>query len=290
MTSKVIVTDDNIDSLRYIRLKDDQKLIQVWYTGGAFRRFGLDNPRIGSRLDEYKAHSQYSAVCVSSEYVRQFYAHAFGVDIDIVKATGTPRSDVLVNDAKISEKKNEITFKHPLLKDKKVYVYFPTYREEDGHMVSFDPKIDWDKLNDELDDDEVFVLCRHPFMKQEYLKGRFLPRVKDYTDDPTPELLAVADVVITDYSTIVFDASLLDKSMVFYVPDYEKYKADLYLKYERDLPGDIVSDPTKLLGTLRKAFDTNNAEALKDFKKKEMEQCDGKATKRVIELINNYMS
>ena len=290
MTSKVIVTDDNIDSLRYIRLKDDQKLIQVWYTGGAFRRFGLDNPRIGSRLDEYKAHSQYSAVCVSSEYVRQFYAHAFGVDIDIVKATGTPRSDVLVNDAKISEKKNEITFKHPLLKDKKVYVYFPTYREEDGHMVSFDPKIDWDKLNDELDDDEVFVLCRHPFMKQEYLKGRFLPRVKDYTDDPTPELLAVADVVITDYSTIVFDASLLDKSMVFYVPDYEKYKADLYLKYERDLPGDIVSDPTELLGTLRKAFDTNNAEALKDFKKKEMEQCDGKATKRVIELINDYMS
>ena len=76
-------------------------------------------------------------------------------------------------------------------------------------MVGFDPKIDWDKLNDELDDDEVFVLCRHPFMKQEYLKGRFLPRVKDYTDDPTPELLAVADVVITDYSTIVFDASLL---------------------------------------------------------------------------------
>ena len=288
MTSKVIVTDDYIDSLRSIRLKDEQKLIQVWYTGGAFRRFGLDNPRIGSRLDEYKAHSQYSAVCVSSEYVRQFYAHAFGVDIDIVKATGTPRSDVLVNDAKITEKKKEITFKHPLLKDKKVYVYFPTYREEDGQMIGFDPKIDWEKLNDDLDDDEVFIICRHPFMKQEYIKGRFLPRVKDYTDDPTPELLAVADVVITDYSTIVFDASLLDKSMVFYVPDYEKYKADLYLKYERDLPGEIVTDPEKLLDTLRKANDSNNAEVLKDFKKKEMEQCDGKATKRVIELIDSY--
>ena len=289
MTSKVIVTDDYIDSLRSIRLKDEQKLIQVWYTGGAFRRFGLDNPHIGSRLDEYKAHSQYSAVCVSSEYVRQFYAHAFGVDIDIVKATGTPRSDVLVNDAKITEKKNEITFKHPLLKDKKVYVYFPTYREEDGQVVGFDPKIDWEKLNDELDDDEVFVLCRHPFMKQEYLKGRFLPRVKDYTDDPTPELLAVADVVITDYSTIVFDASLLDKLMVFYVPDYEKYKADLYLKYERDLPGEIVIDPGELLNTLRKAAYIDNAEALQSFKKKEMEQCDGKATKRVIELIDSYM-
>ena len=290
LTSKVIITDDYIDCLRYTRLRDEQKLIQVWYTGGAFRRFGLDNMRAGSRLDEYKSHSQYSAVCVSSEYVRQFYAHAFGVDIDIVRATGTPRSDVLVNDAKITEKKNEICFKHPLLKDKKVYVYFPTFRSKDGQACDFNPKIDWAELNDELDDDEVFILSRHHFMKQEYLKGCFYPRVKDYTDDPTPELLAIADVVITDYSTIVFDASLLNKSMVFYVPDYEKYKGEFYLKYERDLPGEIVSDPKELLSALRRAVNCDNTDSLKDFKTKEMEQCDGKATKRVIDLIESYIN
>lgn len=290
LTSRVIVTDDYIDCLRYVRLRPEQKLIQVWYTGGAFRRFGLDNPCIGSRLNEYKAHSQYSAVCVSSDYVRQFFAHAFGVDIDIIKATGTPRSDILVNDAKVSEKKNEITFKHPLLKDKKVYVYFPTYREEDGEIADFDPMIDWDSLNDELDDDEVFIFCRHPFMKQEYLKGRFYPRVKDYTDDPTPELLAVADVVVTDYSSVVFDASLLDKSMVFYVPDYEKYKGQLYLKYKRELPGEIIFDPKELLGALRRANNSDRGELLESFKKREMEMCDGKATERVIELINSYLN
>ena len=289
LTSKVIVTDDYIDCLKTVRLRPEQKLIQVWYTGGAFRRFGLDNPHIGSRLDEYRAHSQYSAVCVSSDYVRQFFAHAFGVDIDIIKATGTPRSDILVNDAKVTEKKKEITFKHPLLKDKKVYVYFPTYRTKEGIVSEFDLKIDWDKLNDELDDDEVFILCRHPFMKQEYLKGRFYPRVKDYTDDPTPELLAVADVVITDYSSVVFDASLLNKSMVFYVPDYEKYKEELYLKYKRDLPGEIIFDSEKLLPTLRKAVDSCPKETLEEFKKREMEMCDGKATKRVIELIESYL-
>ncbi len=289
LTSKVIVTDDYIDELRHMRLRPEQKLIQVWYTGGAFRRFGLDNPNIGSRLSEYKAHSQYSAVCVSSEYVRQFYAHAFGIDMDIVRATGTPRSDILVNDAKITEKKNEICFKHPLLKDKKVYVYFPTFREKDGEITSFDLKIDFARLNDELDDDEVFILCRHPFMKQEYLKGCFYPRVKDYTDDPTPELLAVADVVITDYSTIVFDASLLSKSMVFYVPDYENYKGDFYLKYERDLPGEIVESSDCLLPALRRAVSSDAGDSLEEFKKKEMEMCDGKATKRVIDLIDSYL-
>ena len=289
LTSQVIVTDDYIDCLRYVRLRPEQKLIQVWYTGGAFRRFGLDNPHLVSRLDEYKAHSQYTAVCVSSDYVRQFFAHAFGTDIDIIKATGTPRSDILVNDAKVSEKKNEISFKHPLLKDKKVYVYFPTYREKDGEIADFDPKIDWDKLNDELDDDEVFIFCRHPFMKQEYIKGRFYPRVKDYTDDPTPELLAVADVVITDYSSIVFDASLLDKSMVFYVPDYEKYKGELYLKYKRELPGEILFDSAELLPALRKAVNSEKNDLLEEFKKREMEMCDGKATKRVIDLIESYL-
>ena len=289
LTSKVIVTDDYIDCLKNVRLRDTQKVVQVWYTGGAFRRFGLDNPNIGSRLDEYKAHSQYSAVCVSSDYVRQFFAHAFGVDIDIVKATGTPRSDVLVNDAKIAEKKKEITFKHPLLKDKKVYVYFPTYREEDGEVKEFDPKIDWDKLNDELDDDEVFIFCRHPFMKQEYIKGRFYPRVKDYTDDPKPELLAIADVVITDYSSIVFDASLLDKAMVFYFPDYEKHKGELYLKYKRDLPGEIIYDSEQLLKALRSAASSRSQKALEEFKKREMEMCDGKATERVIGLIESYL-
>jgi CDP-ribitol ribitolphosphotransferase len=126
-------------------------------------------------------------------------------------------------------------------------------------------------------------------MKQEYLKGCFYPRVKDYTDDPTPELLAIADVVITDYSTIVFDASLLNKSMVFYVPDYEKYKGEFYLKYERDLPGEIVSDPKELLSALRRAVNCDNTDSLKDFKTKEMEQCDGKATKRVIGLIDSYI-
>ena len=126
-------------------------------------------------------------------------------------------------------------------------------------------------------------------MKQEYLKGRFYPRVKDYTDDPNSELLAVADVVVTDYSSIVFDASLLNKNMVFYVPDYEKYKGELYLKYKRDLPGEIIFDSEELLPTLRRAVGSERGEALEEFKKREMEMCDGQATKRIIEMIESYL-
>lgn len=289
-TSKVIVTDDSIEFLRKYRLKNEQQLIQIWYTGGAFRRFGLDDRTVSSRINEYKTHSQYSLVCVSSDYVRQFFSHAMGIDVDIIKATGTPRTDAIIKDKASGENAKEICIKHPLLKDKKVYVYFPTFRQLDGVNVPFDPKIDWDKLNDELDDDEVFILSRHPFMKEEYIKGRFFSRVKDYTPDPSAELISVADVVVTDYSSIVFDASLMDKPMVFYAPDYDAYKDDFYLSYDKDLPGEIVRDSSLLLDALRRAKSISSPERIAFFREREMGGCDGNVSKRISEIISEYLS
>ncbi len=290
LTSKVIVTDDYIDSLLDCRLRTEQSLIQIWYTGGAFRRFGLDSSSLVSPINEYKAHSQYTDVCVSSEYVRQFYSHAFGVDMDIIIPTGTPRSDLIVKDTKYGEKREEICRKHPLLRNKKVYVYFPTFREEDGEIADFDPKIKWAKLNDDLDDDEVFILCRHPFMKQEYIKGMFYPRVKDYTADPTTELVAIADVIITDYSSIVFDASLMGKPMVFYAPDFEKYEDEFYFNYDKYLPGEKIYSSDNLLTALRRAGENSSKERIAEFCKKEMDACDGNATKKVIAVIERRLN
>ncbi|MBQ1966858.1 MAG: glycosyltransferase, partial [Clostridia bacterium] len=156
MTSKVIVTDDYINLLKKVRLRENQKVIQLWYAGGAIRRFGLDSPDKDSRIDEYKAHSQYTDVCVSSEYVRQFYSHAFGVEMDVVKALGNPRTDLIVDEEKLRESRENICSKHPLLKEKKhIYVYLPTNREYDDETAVFDPKLDWNELNDVLDDDEI---------------------------------------------------------------------------------------------------------------------------------------
>ena len=290
LTSKVIVTDDYVDCLLNCRLRPEQGLIQIWYTGGAFRRFGLDSSSLVSPINEYKAHSQYTDVCVSSEYVRQFYSHAFGVDMDIIIPTGTPRSDLIVKDTKYNEKREEICKKHPLLRNKKVYAYFPTFREEDGEIADFDPKIKWATLNDDLDDDEVFILCRHPFMKQEYIKGMFYPRVKDYTADPTTELVAIADVIITDYSSIVFDASLMGKPMVFYAPDFKKYEDEFYFNYDKYLPGEKIYSSDSLLTALRRAGENSSKERIAEFCRKEMDACDGSATKKVIAVIDKRLN
>lgn len=290
MTSKVIVTDDYINLLKKVRLRENQKVIQLWYAGGAIRRFGLDSPDKDSRIDEYKAHSQYTDVCVSSEYVRQFYSHAFGVEMDVVKALGNPRTDLIVDEEKLRESRENICSKHPLLKEKKhIYVYLPTNREYDDETAVFDPKLDWNELNDVLDDDEIFILCRHPNMKHEYIKGMLYPRVKDYTTDSAMELLSVADVVITDYSAIMFDSTIMDIPMVFYCPDYDTYDCDFYLNYERDVPGEIIKNPDELLEAARRAKDNGYKESIKAFKEMEMGACDGNSTERVCKLIESYI-
>ncbi len=290
LTSKVIVTDDYLKYCRYVKLREDQKLVQIWHASGAFKRFGLDAPSKLTRLEEYNTHSQYSDVCVSSEYVRQFYAHAFGIDIETVKALGSPRTDKLLDKSKCKEYSDMLISKHPLLKDKKIYVYFPTFREVDGAVSDFEPKIDWDKLNSDLDDDEIFIISRHPVMKKPFFKYAFYSRIKDYTFEETSALISIANVVITDYSSIIFDASLLDIPMVFYCPDYDTYERDFYLDYEKDLPGEIIYEGDKLLSSLRRAADNQFSRQKKaEFKEKEVGACDGKSTERISNLIMSYL-
>lgn len=190
----------------------------------------------------------------------------------------------------MSGQKELLCSKHPLLCGKKVYVYLPTFREEDGVVTDFDPRIDWEKLNEQLSGDEIFIVGGHPVMKKEFFTERFYARLKDYTFEPTPELLAAADVVITDYSSIIFDASLLALPMVFYCPDYETYERDFYLKYERDLPGEIVYDSENLLPSVREALKNGGeTEKMKAFREKEVGACDGHSTERAAELICGYL-
>ena len=288
LTSRVIITDDYMKYFRSVKLRSGQKVVQLWHAGGAFKRFGLDAPSRLTRLEEYRTHAPYTDVCVTSESVRQFYAHAFGVDMEVVKALGSPRTDALLDEEKVRNCRDIICQKHPLLKNKKVYVYLPTFRENDGALTEFDPLIDWAELNNDLDDDEVFVIGRHPVVKNPFFKD-FYSRVKDYTVDPTPELLAVADVVITDYSSVIFDASLMKKPMVFYCPDYGSYERDFYLNYDEDLPGETVTSYDSLLEALRRAGDGKWDEKAAEFCRKQMGACDGKSTERICRIIEGYL-
>ena len=289
LTSKVIVTDDYLKYLREVKLREGQKLIQLWHACGAFKKFGLDVPSRLTEAEERATHSQYTDVCVSSEDVRKFYAQAFGVDVSVVKALGVPRTDRLLDTENTEKVKKDFFEKHPDCRGKKIYTYFPTFREKDGALLKYDPRIDWAALENGLNDDELFFVSRHPVEKEPFFENKY-EKVRDFTEVPTSMLLIVSDVVTTDYSSVIFDAGIMDKPLVFYCPDYDSYERDFYLDFENDLPGKMVKDPAQLLSSVRSAVNYGETdEKLKCFKEKELSACDGKSTARIASMIEAYL-
>ncbi len=286
LTSRVIVTDDYVRYMSAVKLRKSQSLIQIWHACGAFKKFGLDAPSNRSRTEEKSLHSQYSAVIVTSEKCREYYAGAFGVSKDICLPFGLPRTDRLFTDKE--KMTGNILKKHPEFEGKRIYLYCPTFREDKGERTVYDPEINWSELSNALCDDEIFVIRRHPVMDYR-LTDKEYPNILDLTDESTLELTAASDVIITDYSSVIYDACLLSVPSVFYCPDYKDYERGFYLEFPDDLPGELVTESGKLLEAVRNTKENPPADKIRKFIGEQMEACDGKSAERVGALIEKCL-
>lgn len=286
LTSKVIVTDDYLKYFRYIRLRKKQKVVQIWHACGAFKKFGLDAPLKMSVEMEKKTHSRYDAVCVSSVDVKKYYASAFGIEEEKVFDTGVARTDLLF-DKEFKEKiRAGLTKKYEYLANKKIYLFAPTFREKNGKYYHFDLQINFGLLSKELKDDEVFVLKRHPVMKEKYFENCDYHNIFDLSDESVLELTSICDTLITDYSSVIFEAVLMRKKIVFYCPDYNLYDRDFYIRYPEDLPGEIVTKDEDLLKTIR---ETKYSQKAENFRAHQLSSCDGKSAERTASLICKFL-
>ncbi|MCR5151383.1 MAG: CDP-glycerol glycerophosphotransferase family protein [Clostridiales bacterium] len=279
LTNKVIVTDDYCRYLPYIKLRSGQSVVQIWHACGAFKKFGLDDTLSRFTPESERAfHSKYTFAVVTSEECRGIYAGAFGIDTNKCLPLGLPRTDRLVNDKENIKK--EFIDRHPALKNKKIYLYAPTFREKDGEKRVFDPGIDFDALSEELNEDEIFIVCRHPVMEYNILKKKY-NNIIDLTGESVLRVLSISAALVTDYSSIVFDSSLMGVPCVFYCPDIEIYERGFYLKFPDDLPGKMITSPGEILREARKAAENPDTEKISVFIKKYLSSCDGAASKRV---------
>lgn len=290
LTSRVIVTDDYLRYLRHTKLRGGQKVVQIWHACGALKRFGLDAPSLLTPREEKLTHSQYAAVCVSAEQVRPFYAQAFGIDPGSVLALGTPRTDRLLDEAARGNMREELLARYPEMRGKRIYLYTPTFREANGKPCFYDPQIDWDALDATLADDELFVIRRHPIMQEDYLAGRSLRHVADCSDEPTSQLLTAASLVVTDYSSVIYDAILCGVPLVFYCPDFDAYERNFYLAYPQELPGPAVYQAQALPAVMREVCQCPPRERLAAFRIAQLGACDGKSAQRVAQLVRGYLN
>lgn len=283
-TSKVVVLDDYID-LRGYNKRPGQKIIQVWHASGAGKKFGSDGSNTLPSEDAMY-HRDYDYVTVSAEAAREPFASAFALPVEKMIATGVARTDDFFDKKYMAAAKERIYSAHPEFMGKKIILYAPTFRDVKGRSRSeFVPELDFDKLSEHLGADTLFILCPHPVMTETII-GKEYSNVFEVRDVSTNDMMFVSDLLVTDYSSSIFEYSLLKKPMVFYCYDYDSYNRDFYMDFENEAPGPILKKQEKLFDFLEQ--DTYPlADDYEGFYEKYMGACDGHSTERIAKLIED---
>lgn len=287
LTSKVIVTDDYVKYLRYFPLRPEQRVIQLWHACGAFKKFGQRGTNL-SLPEDRATHAQYNLVCVSGENLRSIYADAFDINYNKVKALGCPRTDDYFNKHLINKTKRKIYFRHPSLIGKSVLVYAPTFRDVGCDRSEFHPELDFDRLSKELLPNQVLLICPHPVMKNDILPKKY-KNIRVMRDFSTNDYMLISDMLITDYSSVIFEYALLRKPIAFFCYDLPTYDRGFYLNYPEDLPGDVYTNQEELTDYLTHPEKHILTNKMNSFVDKYMSACDGHSCERIANLINSYM-
>ncbi len=288
-TSKVVILDEFTPQIHYINLKPETKLIQLWHACGAFKTFGftrLSKPK-GSPQPT-RNHRSYDYVTVSSTYCKKCHSEGFGIATDNVVATGIPRTDVFFDEEYKKNARDKFYSEYPQFKDKKIVLFAPTFRGMVKETAFYPTEMfDLKKVCSNLPDDYVFIIKHHPFVSDKQpIPEQYKDRIIDLSENSElNDLLFVSDVIITDYSSLVFEASLLDIPMIFYVFDLEKYinDRDFYFDFKLYAPGKIVYSQEQLIDAISNGdFCT---EKIRPFADMFFDYRDGKSTERVVNLI-----
>jgi CDP-glycerol glycerophosphotransferase len=267
--------------------------IQTWH-GSAFKRMGFDEPSVKqSTLTEQRRLRQmigrFDHFLVRSEHDVRTLVKGLGVTAEPLRA-GYPRNDPLVTGGD-PEELAELRRRLRLEDDgRTVVLYAPTFRtDEDGRPAArFELPFDLDRFARELGDTHVLLVRAH------YLSTAVVPpglrgTVIDVGDvhDVTP-LMLLADALITDYSSVMFDYALRDRPMIFYTPDGEEYVAHqrgAYFDLAEHAPGPVVGDEDGLFAALADldGVQHDHAERRRLFVERFGEYDTGTAAKAIVE-------
>ncbi len=289
-TSQVIFCDDFQPYLYHVKLRPGQRLVQLWHACGHFKTVGFG--RVGT-LDAgapfTNNHRTYTDVIVASETDVPYYAEAFGITDDKVRALGIPRHDWLLDTAWQEARKAEFSQLFPKAQGKKVIVFAPTFRGSGKRSAYYEySRWDFSKLAEFCRANGYFFIFKlHPFITEPVP----LPaNSDDVFADGTPireinDILPSTDILITDYSSVVYEASLLDIPTLYFAYDLEDYVSsrDFYEPYESFVSGPIVRSFDELLQRIEdENFDLERLEA---FKKKNFKYLDSGSCDRIIDQI-----
>ena len=267
------------------------QLIQLWHACGAFKRWGWASVKTGWGMDEktarrYHMHRGYTAAVVSAEAVRDQYAEAFNCGRDVVKAHGVPRTDVFWDEEYKAAAARKFFDRYPLLRSRIIVLYAPTFRGERADAAKSGDALDYGLLKKRLGMDYAVVTKLHPFATD---NAPIPDDCRDFAFDVSGfmdinEMLTIADIVVTDYSSLIFEYALMKRPMIFYAYDLGDYESErsFFFGYEGFVPGPVARTGEELAEMLLSARgNPDAARTAAAFAERYMSACDGASTKRV---------
>ena len=286
----IIFLDDYHPFVYFIDFPADVKVVQLWHAIGSFKTIGFSRKR--PNQEEHRrtsrAHRGYTHVIVSAEVDRPHYADAFNAPIENIYATGIPRVDGFLDEASLSAARAAFFRKFPQATGKRVIVFAPTFREDDIRKATYDFS--------QLDFAAIASYCRANnalFMLKFHQYTHGFVGVPAGMDDvivladgirEVNDLLPAADLLITDYSSVLYEAALIDVPTVFFPYDLEEYESTrgFYEPYESFVPGPIVCTPDALVQALSFTGDQAQIDA---FKHRHFAHFDNHSSDRVVDLV-----
>jgi CDP-glycerol glycerophosphotransferase len=281
---------DNQGLPAWIRKRPDQYHLQTWH-GTPLKRMALHKLEHEYPLAETVARitgeAAWDALVSPSDYFERTFVDSYRYTGTLLRG-GTPRNDVLVThpqpDAALLRRLD-------LPPDRKVVLYAPTFREDVKNARRAAPVLlDVERWIEELGDTHYLLLRPHYLNRFEILP-QHAPYLMDVSHvDEVSDLYRVADLLVTDYSSVMFDYAWLDRPIVIYAPDYESYTQDTrgtYFDLREDPPGPFSETQDELHDLVRTADDDaeERLRVLKAFRDRYCGVEDGKAAARVVDHL-----
>lgn len=292
-TSKVICTNFNLPT--DLKKRQGQIYVQTWHNSTRLKRTHAD---VISGLSLHFVSmaktdaQQIDYLCCGSEFMYGVMKKSFWYSGEIVKC-GIPRNDILICNSQ--EKKDMIKKNMGIPSSKKILLYAPTFRSNRAiENYRLDIKRCLSTLKNKMEKDWIALLRLHPHLinanTENIMKQGFTMDVSLYDD--ISELLLITDILITDYSSVMFDFSLTKKPVFLFTTDQEEYQEKDFGFYFNltSLPFPIAENNDILNKNIRNFDNKSYQIKIDDFYKKIDSYEKGYASEKMADLIYCKMS
>lgn len=284
--SKVIITDNYFLLTSVLNKRKQTKCIQVWHANGSLKKFGLEDitnmQRTKTDIKRFqKVYSSYDYLTVGSEEMANIFKKSFGIKDNQLLKIGVPLTDPYYreNKKKFSDTLN--------IQRKKIILYAPTFR--DYNMQSIQLPFTEEQLIHQLKEEYVLFVKLHPAIQNNIDIKYSSDYIKDVSNYALFNLLMAADILITDYSSVPFEFSILNKPILFYTYDLKLYqqKRGLVDNYLSIIPGRACYDSESLINEIQTPF---NYSKIKVFSERWNKYSDGNSSQNLLNFIENLIS